>query len=304
MKRRMLFVYNPNAGMRKIREHLDDIINNLCGDDTELIVSPTRKRGDAKTRVIEYGEGENCFMVACSGGDGTLHEVINGMMLSKKNVPIVYIPTGSTNDFGASHKLPKDMVQASDMARFGMRFPIDVAKMNDEYFVYTACFGVFTETSYATSQSMKNVLGHFAYILKGATELTKIQRYKMRVEYDGQVDEGTYIFGTVCSTSSIGGVKGITGDVKFDDGLFELLLIKDGNILELPAMMNDILKGNFSHDKVVYARVKNVKFICETEVPWCVDGEFGGNCKEVNIDVLKQACSLMIPKQHYLLIDE
>ncbi|MGN0165072.1 MAG: diacylglycerol/lipid kinase family protein [Lachnospiraceae bacterium] len=297
MKKRLLFVYNPTAGMRKIKDKLDDIINNLCDDDTELIVSPTRKQGDAKERVIEYASTEQCYMIACSGGDGTLHEVVNGMMEAEKRIPIVYIPTGSTNDFGASLNIPKNMVEASDMARFGVEFPCDIAKINNSYFVYTACFGLFTETSYSTSQNLKNLLGHTAYVLKGATELTKIQRYKMRVEFNDRVEEGTFIFGTVCSTSSIGGMKGLTGDdVKFDDGLYELLLIKDGKLHEYPSLINDILKGNFSHNLVVYGRVKSVKFISETEVPWCVDGEFAGNMTEVNIEVQEQAITLMIPK--------
>ncbi|MBQ8281796.1 MAG: diacylglycerol kinase family lipid kinase [Lachnospiraceae bacterium] len=299
MKRRLLFIYNPNAGMRKIKDKLDDIINNLCGDDTELIVSPTRKQGDARERVIEYVHNPNCFMVACSGGDGTLHEVVSGMMQCENRVPIVYIPTGTTNDFGASLNIPKDMVEASDVARFGMKFPCDIAQLNDEYFVYTACFGLFTETSYATSQNMKNVLGHSAYVLKAATELTKIQRFNLRVEFDDRVEEGTFIFGTVCSTSSIGGVKGLTGnDVRFDDGLYELLLIRDGNILDVPALINDILQGNFSHKRVVYGRVKSVKFYCDSEVPWCVDGEFGGMYRDVEINIHKRAITLMIPRNN------
>lgn len=298
MRKRVLFIYNPNAGKRKIRGQLDDIINNLCGDDTELIVSPTKKRGDARERIIENGGDEGCIMVACSGGDGTLHEVVSGMMKCERKVPIVYIPTGSTNDFGASLNISKDMVASSGMAKYGVEFPCDIAKLNDDYFVYTACFGLFTETSYATPQNLKNVLGHFAYILNGMTELTKIQRYPMRVEFNDRTEEGVFIFGTVCSTSSIGGMKGITGDgVKFDDGLYELLLIKDGNILEVPSLINDILKGKFSHKRVVYERVKSVKFISEKEVPWCVDGEFGGSYKNAEIEVLKQAITIMIPKR-------
>lgn len=304
MRKRVLFIYNPNAGKRKIKGQLDDIINNLCGDDTELIVSPTRKRGDARERVIENGSDEACVRVVCSGGDGTLHEIVSGMMHCERKVPIVYIPTGSTNDFGASLNISKDMVAASGAAKYGVEFPCDIARLNDDYFVYTACFGLFTETSYATPQNLKNVLGHFAYILNGATELAKIQRYPMRVEFDDRVEEGTFIFGTVCSTSSIGGMKGITGDgVKFDDGLYELLLIKDGNILEVPALINDILKGKFSHKRVVYGRVRSVKFISENEVPWCVDGEFGGNYTDVNIEVQKQAITIMIPRDNQVISD-
>lgn len=299
MKKRLLFIYNPNAGMKKIKDKLSDIICNLSDDNTEIIVSPTKKRGDARKTVIEYGKEDDCAMVACSGGDGTLHEIVSGMMSISYKKPIVYIPTGSTNDFGASLNIPKNMIAASDVAKYGREFPCDIAKINNDYFVYTACFGIFTETSYATSQNMKNLLGHSAYILKGATELTKIQRYKMRVEFNDRVVEDIFLFGAVCSTSSIGGVKGIIGDgVEFDDGYYELLLIKDGNVLEVPSMINDIMKGNFTHKRVVYGRVKKVNFYSETDVPWCVDGEFGGLFKDVEIDIIKQAVTLMIPKDN------
>lgn len=295
MKKRMLFIYNPNAGKKAIHDKLAEIINNLTDEDMELIVSPTKKRGDAEKRVYEYENDENCFMICCSGGDGTLHEVVNGMMKRTNRVPIVYIPTGSTNDFGASLNIPKDMVVASDMAKFGVPFPIDIASLNNSYFVYTACFGLFTETSYATPQNLKNVLGHFAYVINGAAELTKVEKFHMIVEYDGQRVEDDFIFGTVCSTSSIGGLKGISGtNIRFDDGLYEMLLIRAGSMLNIPSMLNDIIKGNYNHERIVYSKVKNVKMYSSKVIPWCADGEFAGDFKEVSINVHKRAVTLMV----------
>lgn len=304
MRKRLLFIYNPNAGKKKIKGHLDDIITNLCGDDTELIVSPTTKPGDAKERVIEYGEDEGCIMVACSGGDGTLHEIVNGLMHINRKIPVVYMPMGSTNDFGASLNIPKDMIAASDVARFGVEFPCDIATFNEDYFVYTACFGLFTETSYATPQNIKNLLGHFAYVLNGMTELTNIKKYNMRVQFDDREEEGSFVFGAVCSTTTIGGVKGLTGkDVRFDDGLYELLLIKDSGILETPALITDILLGKLEHKCVVYEKVKSVRFIADDLVPWCVDGEYGGSFDDVSIDVIKQGINIMVPKDNDVLVD-
>ena len=295
MKDRLLFIYNPKAGKKAISDKLDRIITNLTDDDMELIVSPTKKRGDAEKRVEEYEYDNECKMICCSGGDGTLHEVINGMMHRKNKVPIVYIPTGSTNDFGASLNLPKDMVVASDMAKFGMPFDIDVGQLNDQFFVYTACFGLFTETSYATPQAAKNVLGHFAYLIKGATELTKIRKFHMRVSFDDKVIEDNFIFGMVCSTSSIGGFKGLTGsDVRFDDGLYELLLIRDSSVLNLIPILNDVIKGKFSNEHIVYAKTKNVRFYAGNDVPWCVDGEFAGDIRDVKIKIHQKAITLMV----------
>ncbi|MDD6102607.1 MAG: diacylglycerol kinase family lipid kinase [Clostridiales bacterium] len=309
MKKKLLFIYNPNAGKCKIKDQLSDILDEFCDVYSQVIVSPTKKRGDATEFVIEYEDDRDCEIVACSGGDGTLHEIVNGMMKRNYRVPILYIPTGSTNDFGKSLNIPKNMVEASSMVNTGKLFPCDVASFNSKYFVYTAAFGIFTETSYSTSQTLKNMLGHFAYIINGATELTKIQRYNMTVEYDGQIAEGVFIFGAISSTSSIGGMKSITrDDVEYDDGYYEMILIRDGRIYEYPALINDILRGNVNSEKVIYAKVKNIKIKSEEDVPWCLDGEFGGIERFVNINVHQRAITFMIPdieeKQNLLKIEE
>ena len=293
----VLLIYNPYAGKKKIKDYLYDIINNLVDDDTELIVFPTKARGDADVKVAEMRDF--ITLVCCSGGDGTLHEVVNGMMRRppEKRVPISYIPTGSTNDFGKSLNISSNMVTASNLARFGSPFKIDVASLNELYFVYTACFGVFTETSYATPQDLKNILGHFAYIINGASELTRVARYNMRVEYDGNVVEGRFVFGAVCSTTQVGGMKGIMGrDVKFNDGLYEMLLIKDMPITAYSSVLYELMQGNYEKENnyIVYAKVKNVKFLCDREVAWCADGEFGGNIRNAEINVNREAVTLMV----------
>lgn len=308
MKKKLLFVYNPNAGKKKIYDYLGDILNNLSEEDMELIVSPTKKRGDAEERVKEYAAHPDCYMIVCAGGDGTLHEVVNGMMKSTESVPIVYMPAGSTNDFGKSLHLPGNMLAASDMAKFGMPFPIDIASFNNSFFVYTACFGLFTETSYATPQTLKNVLGHFAYILRGSTELIKVKKYQMKVIYTDKQDpdtgayiekktaEGTFIFGAVCSTSSIGGMKAakMADDVRFDDGLYEMLLVRDMPVTQVPFVLNNFINGDAQSEYLVYAQVKYARFLSENEVDWCEDGEFAGSCTDSEIVVHHKAVTLMV----------
>lgn len=300
MKKRLLFVYNPNAGKSKIKDQLSDIINNFTNEFAEVVVAPTKKSGEATERVINYESDEGCEMIACSGGDGTLHEVVNGMMRRVNRVPILYIPTGTTNDFGKSMGISKNMVTASEAVVDGKYFPCDVASFNSKFFVYTACFGVFTKTSYATPQYLKNALGHFAYVLNGATELTKVQRYSMRVEYDDNVVEGDFIFGSVSSTSSIGGNAMLTPkNVEYDDGYYEMILIKAGNVFDYPTILNELLSGKYNSEKVIYAKVKHVRFIASEEIPWCLDGEFGGEENIVDISVQKRAVTFVIPQSIY-----
>ena len=134
-------------------------------------------------------------MVVCSGGDGTLDEVVTAMARRKDPVPIGYIPTGTTNDFANSLHISKDLLEAADTAANGVPFPCDVGVFNDDYFVYIAAFGLFTDVSYETNQDLKNILGHAAYILEGTQRLFNIRSYNMRMLEAECAMDGEFILG-------------------------------------------------------------------------------------------------------------
>ena len=182
---KLLFVFNPRSGKGLIREHLVDIVDVMVKAGYEVTIYTTQAQGDAIKKIKE--EAKNYDRVVCSGGDGTLDEVVTGMQQSEVNVPIGYIPAGSTNDFANSLGIPKDMVEAARVAVGDKPFPCDVGYFNGDTFVYVAAFGIFTEVSYKTPQQLKNVLGHAAYILEGAKQLHDIPSFTMQVEHDGEV---------------------------------------------------------------------------------------------------------------------
>ena len=300
MRDKIVFIYNPNAGKKKIQVKLNDVVRELVEENCDLILSPTKKHGDAKDAVISYLKEGLCKRIICSGGDGTLHEVVNGMLsvdTDGERVPLQYIPAGSTNDFGNSLNLPKDMVEGAKLGKEGMRFPCDMAKFNSEYFVYTAAFGMFTEVSYTTKQSMKNVLGHLAYILNGAASLTNIKKYTMKVSYDERFTEGRFVYGMIVNSQSIGGFRGITGkDVLLNDGLYEMVLVKEFKPFELPDIINCLKRADYSNPNLIYARVKHVRLECDVPVPYTLDGEFGGESTIADINVCYRAVDIMTPK--------
>lgn len=297
MRDRVLFVYNPNAGTKAIQTKLYEVVNMLTGEDRELIISPTRKRGDACTAVIEYMKRGNVVQVVCSGGDGTLHEVVNGMMQSVEKVPISYIPAGSTNDFGYSLNIPKDTLDAARLSVDGNPFAVDIGQFQNDYFVYTAAFGLFTDVSYSTPQNLKNVFGHMAYIFQGASALSKLNSYRMKVTFDDQVIEDDFLYGMIVNSESIGGFRGITGkNVFLDDGFDEMILIRDCKTVELPILAKDLLSGNMNNKNIIYSKVKHVTFHSEEPVSWTMDGEYGGTLTNATVQVHPQAVSIMVPK--------
>ncbi len=283
MYKKLLFVYNPKAGKAQIRTKLADILDIFAAAEYRIVIVPTRKRGDAR-RAVEQRE-KDYELVVCSGGDGTLDEVVTGMMRSGFRTPIGYIPAGSTNDFGGSLALPKNMLRAAEVIVSGKDFACDIGSFNSDIFVYIAAFGLFTDVSYETKQDVKNILGHMAYILEGVNRLSAIKSYSMKVTYQGETIEDDFIFGMITNSMSVGGFKNITGkNVRLDDGLFEVTLIKrPKNPVELSSIVVSLLNRNIDSSYMYCLRTDELALESKEPVTWTLDGENGGSHEKVKI---------------------
>lgn len=281
--KKLLFVFNPKSGMGLIKNNLLDIVDVMVKAGYDPTVYPTQARGDATRKVKE--DGANYERIVCSGGDGTLDEVVTGLREAGLNTPLGYIPAGSTNDFARTLGISSDMVKAAEIAVGDHIFPCDVGQFNDDTFIYIAGFGLFTEISYDTPQELKNMLGHAAYILSAAKSLATIPSYLMQVEANGEVIEDRFIYGMITNSISVAGFKGLTGkDVELDDGEFEVTLIKSpNNPIELSEIV-EYLTGLISDTKMVYKfKAAHVVVRSRSSVTWTMDGENGGDHWSVEI---------------------
>lgn len=294
MAQKLLFIYNPHSGQGKIKTHLSDIIDIMIKAGFEVTAYATQAKSDAIGKVAK--EAGQFDRIVVSGGDGTLDEAVTGLMQSGVKLPIGYIPAGSTNDFASSFGISTDMPTAARAAVGDTRFACDVGGFNEDFFVYVAAFGLFTEASYATSQELKNMLGHAAYILEGVKQLAEIPSYRMQVEYDGNVIYGEFVYGMVTNSISIGGIKGlIAEDVKLNDGLFEVTLIKlPKNPIELSEILAFFTNFNRDTEMVHSFQTKRVRFTSEQQVPWTLDGEFGGEHEIVTVENLPKGMEILI----------
>ena len=297
--KRLLFIYNPRAGKEQLKPKLSDVIDIFVKAGYEVVAYPTQGHRDAYEKVISY-HADEYDLVVCSGGDGTIDEVVTGMMRRDEKAPIGYIPTGTVNDFANSLYIPKKILEAADVAVNGKKLPFDVGKINEGIFVYVAAFGLFTDVSYETNQTVKNILGHLAYLLEGTKRLLKIPAYKMKVTYDGNVIEDTFVVGMVTNSRSVGGIRNMIGNrVVFDDGLFEVTLIRmPKNPLQLQEILASLLIEQIDTEHVYSFSTKKIMFECEEEVAWTTDGEYGGNHKVIKIENVKQALEIMVPEDH------
>ena len=288
---------NPKAGRTTLKNSLVDVLEVFCNNDYDVRTYLTKSADDAERVVAEEGVGYD--VIVCAGGDGTLGNTVAGFMKSGLKVPLGYIPCGSTNDFARSMEIPMTAVEAAEMVVGAEPFSVDIGSLNDKYFVYVAAFGVFSDTSYATPQNMKNIFGHAAYVLQGIKSIANIPSYKMKITIDGEIQEGEFIFGMVSNSISVGGFKSITRKgVEFDDGLFEGVLIRTIKTpADLERVVRALLTGDISEKSMVSFRASNVLFEAEDPVAWTCDGEFGGEYKNTSIDIHRRAIDLLVVQE-------
>ena len=289
--KRMLLIVNPNAGRSQIKGRLTDVLDTFtkAGFWTEVYI--TQKPGE--TTSVAKTRGPKLDRIVCCGGDGTLDEAINGLMqIPPASRPeLGYIPAGTTNDFAHSMNLPVDVLAAAKKAAEGKPFAVDVGRMNGKYFSYTVGFGAFTDVSYATDQDLKKLLGHQAYLMEGARELTNLKTQHMKAVVNGKIYEGDYLLGMVSNSVQVAGFTGIWGEnIEMDDGLFEVNLLKQPDNL---AGWGDLLSKFFvTHEEseyIVRVKTSEISFHSEEPVAWVQDGEFGGNLTDVEIEVQPHA---------------
>lgn len=294
MSKKLLFIFNPRSGKGQIRNKLLDIIDVFVKGGYEVIVHPTQGPMDACERVQEMAK--DVELIVCSGGDGTLDEVVTGLMKADINVPIGYIPAGSTNDFANSLEIPKDMVEAAKNIIEGKLYSFDVGDFNNDTFVYVAAFGLFTEVSYQTSQNLKNILGHLAYVMEGAKRIFDVRSYHVTAQANGQIYEGEYIYGMITNSHSVGGFKNLVGtDVEMNDGLFEVTLIKKPkNPLELNEIIAALLNAYDNTEMIDAFKTNYLEIHSDDSISWTLDGEFGGDHTDVKIKNKKQALDILI----------
>jgi len=297
--KKVYFIYNPRSGKGTISSKLSYVISKFTEAGYEVTVRPTQAPLDARDNVIRIcsDESSDYDLILCSGGDGTLNEVIQGIMTSPYKIPVAYIPAGSTNDFARSMKTPKKIEKIVDCLIKGEKAELDIGSFNDKFFTYVAAFGAMTEVSYETPQPIKNKLGHAAYILEGMKHLSKIQSYHLKITYDDQTIEGDYVLGLISNTASIGGLLSM-GDFSLTDGLYEVTLIKTPNSpIELQSILSSLLniKQAVNTEYVTFFKTSDIRIECGSELMWTIDGESGGDQRDVHIRNNQRALEFIVP---------
>ncbi len=284
--KRARIIYNPTSGREVIRKQLPYILERLEKAGYEASAHATTGEGCAK-RAAAIAVERKYDLVIAAGGDGTIFEVINGLANKEYRPTLGIIPTGTTNDFARALGIPRDIKACCDVLCGDYTRPIDIGKADDKYFINVAAGGALTELTYEVPSKLKTVLGRLAYFIIGFEKLPFIKTKKVKIEFDGNTFEGEILFFLVCNSNSVGGFERLALKSKYDDGLFDLIIVEKMTFPKLVAAGIKTLSGKHLKDaKIKYYQAKNIKIEIEQEMPLNLDGEYGGElpCEFTNLE--------------------
>ena len=289
-QKRLTMIVNPRAGRRGFSRALGPALEIFDAAGYRLEVCFTQYSGHGRKLAAEHAAGSD--LLVCMGGDGTLSEVVSGLMDVQARPQLGYIPMGSTNDMAATLGMPSGSAACARHILASGGRELDVGRTGDgQYFAYVAAFGAFTDVCYSTPQEAKNKLGHLAYLLEGGAQLANLPHYRCRVEYDGGAQEGDFIFGGLLNTVSMAGMLRFDESlVDLQDGRFELLLVRTPkNAVELSDAVTDLLTRRYRGKEVTLVQTSQARFLFQEPVPFTRDGEDGGTHRELLLSAVPRA---------------
>ena len=294
--KKLRFIVNPVAGRKLYKKVFPEMIQEFMEAGYLVTTYLTQSPSDAERYAALCGADYD--RVVCLGGDGTFAQVVAGLKQCGKDMPVGYIPAGSSNDFGALHGLSTDLVTAAHDAVTGGVKAVDCGTFNDKLFIYVAAFGAFVATSYVTPQDLKNALGRPAYFLDVMRELPRIKAEHMKVTANGQTFEGNYIFGAITNNTSVSGVVSLPeGTVVTDDGEFEVVLIENLKTLpELGDTVYSVLSGDFISKNITFFHASELTIEADNPIDWTLDGEYHQGDLVVKIENHKQSLKVYVPE--------
>lgn len=290
------FIINPKSGMNFIQKNVHKVIGRLTSEGHEVSIENTSSDGDAQLAVARLSGVD---LLVAVGGDGTINEVVNGIMALRERMPLAIVPAGTVNDFANYFKLPSKEQGIYDyLTRFESTY-VDIGQANDRYFTNVVAAGFISDVGYKVQQKTKKIWGRFAYYREGAIEAIKYMKRANTFKFvigDNEVQLDAYMF-LALNTTHLGGLSYFAPQASCDDGFIDLFIIKKTGLIGGFILLIEILMGKHIDDEnIIYFKVKSFEVSCKQVLTVDIDGERGENLPQ-KIKVLKQHFNLAIPKR-------
>ncbi|MBR0410633.1 MAG: diacylglycerol kinase family lipid kinase [Eubacterium sp.] len=259
---RGLFIINPSSGRQNFRDKIKEIAGTLIVDQicSTIDIFYTEKKDDARNKAASLKSEEYDFVVAV-GGDGTLNEVVSGIVEGNSHIPLAVISAGTVNDFATYLKLPQEPADFCEMIRTFRLKKVDVGKVNERYFINVVAAGMFSDVGFKVPKDKKASMGKFAYYLEGAADLPKqlTSAFKMRFTVNGKAMEEEVLLFMVANSRSVGGFREIAPLASTSDGILDLIIIKKMDIFQVAPLLLGILNGDHvNHPAVEYLQADHL----------------------------------------------
>lgn len=293
-------IINPSAGRQLVQRNADRIIERLLDDKTisHADIIKTQGKNDAYQSARYFKPWEADFVMAV-GGDGTVNEVVNGLLDGSHQTPLAILPAGTVNDFANAMKLPRDVNDFCAMIRRFNTLAVDAGKAGKHYFLNVAAGGMLTDVAYKVPSEAKTVLGKLAYLISGAIDMQN-QRFKpisVNIQSDQKRFEDEILLFIVSNSSSVGGFRNLAPQASVQDGMLDVLIIHKQNIFELVPVLLQMVNGDhISNNRITYFQTSRLEINCREDclIPLDLDGEQGQNLPVV-IEARPGALQLLVP---------
>jgi diacylglycerol kinase (ATP) len=291
----VLIVYNPAAGQSpNLKDTLDRVANLWRDRGWQVHIAPTTVPGDATTKATQAANAGYHAVVA-AGGDGTVNEVVNGLIGTKTAMGV--LPLGTVNIWAREMGLSMDMLKAAASLAESQLAQIDVGRAGDRYFLLMAGIGFDAAVTATVSLSAKRQLGAIAYIKQAIQIAWNFRGVRLKLRIDGKRVRGKILMIVIGNSQLYGGVLKLTAHATIDDGLLDICVIKGQGMLSAPRRLISIFARHYNRDPLVqYYQGKQIEIRGQLgkALPVQVDGDYLGTTP-MSFQVVPRSLWILVP---------
>lgn len=290
-----LLMYNPVSGRSTFKKKIDYIKNFFSVRNLELDIYKSKAIGDLEKQAFKFSKDYDVFLVA--GGDGTINEVVNGMMKAKTRPSLAILPSGTANDIAAILGAPRNLKRALKMYMENEPVLMDINMMNDRYFVYTIASGILSRISYDVSRRHIKKYGYLAYVFEGMKDIVQTYNYPVRITYNNKILETNCMMILGLSSNRVGGMRLVNfSKSKLNDGLFEIRIFTSKRGFRRFRFASSFIRGGKKLREDYHLVGSHYVIETNDDVMWNADGEAAVK-GSIEIKTIQEALSVYVSKK-------